>query len=51
MAALVPPLIEEGYDFVRLDDVPGYRKFGTPPEEPAIAAASAIRRQRLAAAR
>ena len=32
VAALVPALIEEGYDFVRLDEVPGYPKFETPPE-------------------
>jgi peptidoglycan/xylan/chitin deacetylase (PgdA/CDA1 family) len=39
VSALVPPLIEEGYAFVRLDDVPGYRKFETPPEQPETAVA------------
>ena len=40
VAAIVPALIEEGYDFVRLDEVPGYRKYDTPPEEPGTAVAS-----------
>jgi peptidoglycan/xylan/chitin deacetylase (PgdA/CDA1 family) len=41
VAALVPPLVEEGYAFVRLDEVPGYRKYEAPPEEPGTAVASA----------
>ena len=40
VGAIVPALIEEGYDFVRLDEVPGYRKFEMPPEEPGTAVAS-----------
>ncbi|HEX3431631.1 MAG TPA: polysaccharide deacetylase family protein [Rhizomicrobium sp.] len=33
VAELVPPLIEEGYNFVRLDEVPGYQKYETTPQE------------------
>jgi peptidoglycan/xylan/chitin deacetylase (PgdA/CDA1 family) len=33
VAAVVPPLIEEGYTFVRLDQMPGYRQYETPPSE------------------
>jgi peptidoglycan/xylan/chitin deacetylase (PgdA/CDA1 family) len=50
VAALVPPLIEEGYDFARLDDVPAYRKFETPPEEPETGVASRDRRRQFAKA-
>jgi peptidoglycan/xylan/chitin deacetylase (PgdA/CDA1 family) len=28
---VVPPLIEEGYRFVRLDEIPEYRRYRTPP--------------------
>jgi peptidoglycan-N-acetylglucosamine deacetylase len=28
---IVPPLVEEGYTFVRLDQVPAYKQFDTPP--------------------
>ena len=52
VAAIVPTLIEEGYDFVRLDEVPGYHKFETPPQEPGTAVASTDRhRERVAIAR
>lgn len=52
VAALVPPLIEEGYDFVRLDEVAAYRKYETAPEEsePSVASLGG-QRQRIAAAR
>lgn len=33
VADVVPPLIEEGYTFVRLDQLPGYRQYETPPSE------------------
>lgn len=40
--AVVPPLIEEGYNFVRLDQVQGYKQYETPPEtiEPVVASAA-----------
>lgn len=49
VAAIVQPLLDEGYDFVRLDEVPGYRKYETPPEDAGSAVASIEReRQRVA---
>ncbi len=41
VAEIVPPLVEEGYRFVRLDQVPSYRQYETPPMEslPVIASA------------
>jgi peptidoglycan/xylan/chitin deacetylase (PgdA/CDA1 family) len=51
VAAVVPPLLDEGYNFVRLDEVPGYRKYETPPEEPGKAVASGDRGRRVAALR
>lgn len=50
VAALVPPLIEEGYDFVRLDEVPSYRKYETAPEESEPSVAS-LEKPRVADAR
>lgn len=43
VAAVVPPLVEEGYTFVRLDQMPEYQQYETPPEEngPVIASVSA----------
>jgi peptidoglycan-N-acetylglucosamine deacetylase len=40
--AVVPALVEEGYTFVRLDQVPQYKQYETPPEssEPAVASAA-----------
>ena len=32
VAQIVPPLLEEGYIFVRLDQMPAYKQFETPPE-------------------
>jgi len=40
VAAVVPALLEEGYSFVRLDQVPDYKQYET-PNAPAIAIASA----------
>lgn len=33
VSAILPPLIEEGYTFVRLDEMPAYRRYETPPQE------------------
>jgi len=33
VAAVVPVLIDEGYTFVRLDQVPGYKPYETPPND------------------
>jgi len=41
VAQIVPPLLEEGYTFVRLDQMPAYRQFETPPEETGPMMASA----------
>ncbi len=42
VADVVPALIEEGYRFVRLDQVPAYDKYKTPPEKaPLVAVADA----------
>ena len=50
--ALVPRLIDEGYEFVRLDEVRGYRKYETAPEESEPSVARLDRqRQQVAAAR
>lgn len=48
VAALVPPLLEEGYDFVRLDEVPAYRKYETAPQESEPSVASLDNWQRVA---
>jgi peptidoglycan/xylan/chitin deacetylase (PgdA/CDA1 family) len=40
---LVPALIEEGYRFVRLDQVPEYRRYETPPATGAVASNGAAR--------
>jgi peptidoglycan/xylan/chitin deacetylase (PgdA/CDA1 family) len=41
VAQIVPPLIEEGYTFVRLDQMPAYRRYETEPEETGPMTASA----------
>lgn len=43
VAAIIPVLKQEGYRFVRLDDVPAYRKYETPtvPAQPAVASVDA----------
>jgi peptidoglycan-N-acetylglucosamine deacetylase len=46
-AAIVPAMLEEGYSFVRLDQVPEYRQYETPKPTPA-AVADASRRHSLA---
>jgi peptidoglycan-N-acetylglucosamine deacetylase len=37
--AVVPALVQEGYSFVRLDQIPAYKQYETPPEttEPVVA--------------
>jgi peptidoglycan-N-acetylglucosamine deacetylase len=44
VAAVVPPLVEEGYTFVRLDQMPEYQQYETPPEEngPLVASAAGM---------
>jgi peptidoglycan-N-acetylglucosamine deacetylase len=37
VAAVVPPLIEEGYNFVRLDQMPEYKQYETPQTAPVVA--------------
>ncbi len=39
VAAVVPALLEEGYDFVRLDQMPEYRRYETPDAGAALASA------------
>jgi len=39
---VVPALIEEGYRFVRLDQVPAYDKYKTPPEKQPLVAVAAV---------
>jgi len=41
VAEIVPPLIEEGYTFVRLDEMPAYRQYEAPPEAAGPVVASA----------
>ncbi len=45
VAAVVPALIEEGYQFVRLDQMPEYRKYETPGGGGAQCAGFQIRRR------
>ena len=40
VASVVPALLEEGYTFVRLDQVPEYKQYETPPTAPAVADSS-----------
>ncbi len=51
VADVVPALIEEGYTFERLDQVPEYRQYETPPSAPAVANASYIRAASLGSAK
>jgi peptidoglycan-N-acetylglucosamine deacetylase len=37
VAAIVQPMLEEGYRFVRLDEVPEYRQYETPQTAPVVA--------------
>jgi peptidoglycan-N-acetylglucosamine deacetylase len=41
VAAIIPALVEEGYRFVRLDQVPEYRQYETPPNAPSAVAMTA----------
>ena len=43
VAEVVPPLLEEGYNFVRLDQVPEYKQYETPQSAPVVADARTIR--------
>lgn len=43
VAAVVPPLIEEGYNFVRLDQMPEYKQYETPQIAPVVADAMPLR--------
>lgn len=43
IAAVVPALQEEGYQFVRLDQIPAYRQFETPESNSAIARADSAK--------
>jgi peptidoglycan/xylan/chitin deacetylase (PgdA/CDA1 family) len=51
IAAIVPPLIEEGYTFVRLDQMPAYRQYETLPGESRPMLASAAEPRVLGARR
>lgn len=48
---VVPPLLEEGYRFVRLDQMPQYRQYQTPPARPRGVANARERPVRLASLR
>ena len=39
VASIVPPMLEEGYKFVRLDQVPEYKQYETPQTAPVVAQA------------
>ena len=43
VADVVPPLIEEGYNFVRLDQMPEYKQYETPQTAPVVASAMPLR--------
>jgi peptidoglycan-N-acetylglucosamine deacetylase len=43
VADVIPALLEEGYAFVRLDQVPEYRQYETPPSTPSVAGDGYIR--------
>ncbi len=51
VAAIVPPLVEEGYSFVRIDEIQDYKQYETPPETTGPVVASAGRSSSAAAAR
>ena len=46
--AVVPALIEEGYAFARLDQLPAYRQYETPPQNDQMGIADARAPQVLA---
>jgi peptidoglycan/xylan/chitin deacetylase (PgdA/CDA1 family) len=43
VADVVPAMLEEGYTFVRLDQVPEYRQYETPPSTPMVASEGFVR--------
>ncbi|MDE2112333.1 MAG: polysaccharide deacetylase family protein [Alphaproteobacteria bacterium] len=43
VAEVVPPLIQEGYKFIRLDQDPEYQQYETPKTTPAVASADRMR--------
>jgi peptidoglycan-N-acetylglucosamine deacetylase len=45
VAAVVPALVEEGYSFVRIDQIEDFKQYETPPEatEPVVASAAGAR--------
>ena len=47
VAAVVPALIEEGYQFVRLDQMPAYEKYETPDTNSAVADATPLPAKQL----
>ncbi len=42
VASIVPAMVEEGYTFVRLDQIPEYKQYETPPTAPVVADAKPI---------
>jgi peptidoglycan/xylan/chitin deacetylase (PgdA/CDA1 family) len=47
VAAIVPAMVEEGYTFVRLDQMREYKQYETPPSVPSVAQAKVIRSAEL----
>jgi peptidoglycan/xylan/chitin deacetylase (PgdA/CDA1 family) len=42
VADVVPALIEEGYNFVRVDQIPDYRQYDTPPQSAPVVASAML---------
>ena len=42
VADVVPALVEEGYTFVRVDQIPDYRQYDTPPPSAPVVASAAL---------
>lgn len=42
VADVVPALVEEGYNFVRVDQIPDYRQYDTPPDSAPVVASAAL---------
>jgi peptidoglycan/xylan/chitin deacetylase (PgdA/CDA1 family) len=51
VADVIPAMLEEGYAFVRLDQVPEYRQYETPPSAPVVADDGYVRAASLGPAR
>jgi peptidoglycan/xylan/chitin deacetylase (PgdA/CDA1 family) len=47
VAAVVPALIEEGYEFVRLDQMPEYRQYETPGTDSSVADATPLPKSQM----